>query len=102
TLLGGGLFGQQLQAGALWHGGSLLIIFGVYGVAVWHAYARLAHRGMPQLPDTSRRVFLRNAAVAMVATVGAGSVWRLVYGGDTASATAPVVTTSGLPPTASP
>src|SRR5579859_4807362 len=72
TVLGGGIFGQHLQAGLLWHASSLLIVFGVYGVALWHAYASLVHRAVPALPDPSRRMFLRNAAVAMVATVGAG------------------------------
>jgi DMSO/TMAO reductase YedYZ molybdopterin-dependent catalytic subunit len=101
TVLGGGIFGQYLQAGPVWHGGSLLIVFGVFGIALWHAYAWLAHRAVPAVPDQSRRVFLRNAAVAMVATVGAGSIWRLMYGGDSGSASAPVVV-SGLPAAASP
>jgi DMSO/TMAO reductase YedYZ molybdopterin-dependent catalytic subunit len=101
TLLGGGLFGQHLQAGPVWHGGSLLIVFGVFGVALWHAYGMLAHRALPSLPDTSRREFLRNAAVAMVATVGAGSIWRLMYGGDSGAPTTPVVA-GGLPAAASP
>jgi DMSO/TMAO reductase YedYZ molybdopterin-dependent catalytic subunit len=100
TLLGGGIFGQHLQAGPVWHGGSLLIVFGVYGVALWHAYAALAHRAIPTVPDQSRRVFLRNTAVAMVATVGAGAIWRILYGGDTDTTTAPVVV-SGLPAAAS-
>lgn len=96
TLLGGGIFGQHLQAGPIWHAVSLLIVFGVYGVALWHADAALRHRAMPVVPDSSRRVFLRNAAVAMVATVGAGSIWRLMYGGDTGP-TAPAVPSGALP-----
>src|SRR5579864_3750737 len=95
-LLGGGIFGQYLQAGPIWHAGSLLIVFGVYGVALWHAYAALAHRVLPSVPDASRRVFLRNAAVAMVATIGAGSIWRLAYGGDSGE-TAPAVPSGALP-----
>jgi DMSO/TMAO reductase YedYZ molybdopterin-dependent catalytic subunit len=100
-LLGAGLFGQYLQAGPIWHGVSLLIVFGVYGLALWHTFATLAHRAAPAYPDVSRRVFLRNAAVAMVATVGAGSVWRLVAsgGGAAATSTAPVI--AGVPPAAS-
>lgn len=103
TLLGGGIFGQYLQAGPIWHGGSLLVVFGVYGVALWHAYGWFAHRAEPALPDPSRRVFLRNAAVAMVATVGAGSIWRLVYSGN-GSATEPAapVAVGALPAAASP
>ncbi|MBV9603076.1 MAG: molybdopterin-dependent oxidoreductase [Chloroflexi bacterium] len=87
TLLGAGIFGSALSAGPVWHGLSLLLIFGVYGLALWHTYAWLAHRAMPQLPDTSRRIFLRNAAVAMVATVGLGSLWRLTIGGTVAGGT---------------
>jgi DMSO/TMAO reductase YedYZ molybdopterin-dependent catalytic subunit len=104
-LLGGGIFGQHLQAGPIWHGGSLLVVFGVYGVALWHAYAALAHRAEPALPDPSRRVFLRNVAVALVATVGAGAIWRLVSGGGT-DTTAPAVSgaaaTAASPPNAPP
>ncbi len=106
TLLGAGIFGAQLQAGPIWHGLSLLLVFGVYGVALWHAYALLAHRAMPELPDASRRVFLRNAAVLMVATVGAGTIWRLVMGGNTGagagSEAVPAPVAASLPPTTSP
>lgn len=100
TLLGAGLFGQHLQAGTIWHGGSLLIVFGVFSVALWHAYAALAHRVLPSLPNASRREFLRNAGVAMLATVGAGSIWRVVYGGDSGP-TAPAVVSGALPAAAS-
>jgi DMSO/TMAO reductase YedYZ molybdopterin-dependent catalytic subunit len=99
TLLGAGIFGQQLQAGPIWHALSLLLVFGVYGVTLWHTYALLAHRAMPELPDTSRRVFLRNAAVLMVATVGAGSIWRLAMGGDISTETTPTPVAAGGPPT---
>jgi DMSO/TMAO reductase YedYZ molybdopterin-dependent catalytic subunit len=100
-LLGGGIFGQHLQAGPIWHGGSLLIIFGVYGITLWHAFAALAHRAEPAIPDTSRRVFLRNAAVALVATIGAGAVWRLVSNGDSGASSAPVIA-GAAPAAASP
>jgi DMSO/TMAO reductase YedYZ molybdopterin-dependent catalytic subunit len=104
TLLGAGIFGQYLTAGPIWHAASLLIVFSVYGAALWQAYAMLAHRAMPAIPDVSRRTFLRNVAVAMVATVGAGAVWRLLSGGDTSTvgvsaptAAAPAVAPSGAP-----
>ena len=97
TLLGAGIFGQHLQAGPIWHGLSLLIVVGVYGLALWHAYAALAHRAMPQAPDTSRRLFLRNAAVAMVATLGAGTAFRLLSGGATDIASAPVAASGSVP-----
>ena len=64
TLLGAGIFGQYLEAGPVWHGLSLLIVLGVYGVALWDAYAILAHRAMPALPEMSRRAFLREAIEA--------------------------------------
>jgi len=104
TLLGAGIFGQFLQAGAVWHGGSLLIVFGVYGLVLSVAFKMLAHRVSPEVPDVSRREFLRNVGVAMVATVGAGAVWRLVMGGDLGeSAPPPVAVAPGLlPATASP
>ena len=97
TVLGAGIFGQRLQAGPIWHGASLLVVFGVFGVSLWHAYHALAHRAMPALPDTSRREFLRNAAVAMIATVGLGSVWRFTSG-----AGGPEVRSAQLPAGAAP
>jgi DMSO/TMAO reductase YedYZ molybdopterin-dependent catalytic subunit len=100
-LLGGGIFGQHLQAGPIWHAGSLLIVFGVYGITLWHVFAALAHRAEPAIPDTSRRVFLRNAAVAMVATIGAGAIWRLVSSGESDATTSPVVA-GAAPAAASP
>jgi hypothetical protein len=89
TLLGAGLFGQHLQAGAVWHGISLLVVFGVFGIALFQSYSALVHRAVPAIPDTSRRLFLRNAAVALVATVGAGAIWRTISGGDAVSVPAP-------------
>ena len=104
TLLGGGMFGQHLQAGPIWHGGSLLLIFGVFGVTLFHAYEALAHRAQPAMSVSSRREFLRNAAVAMVATVGVGSVWRLMMGSTSSGPTtsAPVAASATLPPAATP
>jgi DMSO/TMAO reductase YedYZ molybdopterin-dependent catalytic subunit len=109
SLLGVGVFGQQLQAGRsgqAWHGLTLLLVFGVYGVALWHAYALLVHRANADLPDASRRVFLRNAAVAMVATVGAGTIRRLYMsrgaGTGISPEVAPAPPPTGLPPTTSP
>jgi DMSO/TMAO reductase YedYZ molybdopterin-dependent catalytic subunit len=94
TLLGAGLFGQHLQAGAVWHAASLLIVFGVYGLTLWQTFRALVHRAEPAIPDTSRRLFLRNAAVALVATVGAGAIWRIVSGGgETVNVAAPAGTT---------
>jgi DMSO/TMAO reductase YedYZ molybdopterin-dependent catalytic subunit len=101
VILGAGLFGQHLQAGALWHGASLLIVFAVFGIALYHAYAALAHRAVPTLPDTSRRALLRNAAVGLVATVGAGSVWRVLSQEGT-PASAPLVVSGAAAATAVP
>src|ERR1051326_6511116 len=75
TLLGAGIFGQRLQAGPVWHGLTLLLVFAIYGTALWQVFTLLAHRAMPESPSPSRRIFLRNAAVALVATVGVGGAW---------------------------
>jgi DMSO/TMAO reductase YedYZ molybdopterin-dependent catalytic subunit len=105
TILGAGFYGQHLQAGLLWHAASLLIVFGVFGVALYHAYAALVHRALPTVPDLTRRVLLRNAVVAIVATVGAGSLWRLFSGGGAttpepavASGTKPFSAAANPPP----
>ena len=94
VLLGAGVFGQHLQAGAVWHGGSLLVVLGVFGLALYHAYGALAHRAAPTMPDTTRRVLLRNAVVGLVATVGAGSLWRLVSSSGGSEASVPVASTA--------
>jgi DMSO/TMAO reductase YedYZ molybdopterin-dependent catalytic subunit len=90
TILGAGIFGQHLLAGPVWHAASLLIVFGVYGLTLFETYAMLAHRAVPSLPDVTRRTLLRNAVVAAVATIGAGTVWRLLTGVDTGSVGLPV------------
>src|SRR5260370_32196461 len=77
TLLGAGIFGQHLLAGAIWHAASLLIVFGVYGLTLFETYAILAHRAVPTLPDVTRRTLLRNAVVSLVATLGAGTACRV-------------------------
>jgi DMSO/TMAO reductase YedYZ molybdopterin-dependent catalytic subunit len=83
TILGGGVFGQHLQAGPIWHALSLLVVFAVFGVSLYETYGLLARRALPagEPMDVSRRTLLRNAAVAMVATVGLGSAWRVIMGG---------------------
>ena len=92
TVLGAGIFGQHLLAGAVWHAASLLIVFGVYGVALYETYGLLARRALPTLvtPDVTRRTLLRNAAIALAATVGAGTAWRLLTGLDTGSVGPPL------------
>src|SRR5437868_6609187 len=72
TVLGAGIFGQHLLAGPIWHGLSLLIVLGVYGLALYHAYSALVQRAVPARPDLNRRVFLRDLAAALVVTAGAG------------------------------
>src|SRR5919199_915368 len=78
TVLGAGLFGQHLQAGPVWHALSLLIIFGVFGVALYEAYAALERRAVGAPVSATRRTLLRTTALAMMATVGAGGVWRIL------------------------
>jgi DMSO/TMAO reductase YedYZ molybdopterin-dependent catalytic subunit len=94
TVLGAGIFGQHLRAGPVWHALSLLIVFGVFGLALYETYGGLARRAMPSSikvePDVTRRTLLRNAVVALVATVGAGSAWRLITGVDAGTLGAPV------------
>jgi DMSO/TMAO reductase YedYZ molybdopterin-dependent catalytic subunit len=80
TVLGAGIFGQHLQAGPIWHGLSLLIVVGVFGVALYEMYAVLARRAAPDVPNLSRRTLLRNTVVGLVATLGAGSAYRLLAG----------------------
>jgi DMSO/TMAO reductase YedYZ molybdopterin-dependent catalytic subunit len=89
TILGAGIFGQRLQAGPIWHGASLLVVFGVFGLALYETYAALERRALPTPHDTSRRTLLRNAGVALLATVAAGSVWRLFTGIDLGPAPSP-------------
>src|SRR5205085_1929115 len=60
----------------------------------------LEQRALPaqEKLDVSRRELLRNAAVAMVATVGLGTAWRLISGVDSGSgATSAPVAASGAP-----
>jgi DMSO/TMAO reductase YedYZ molybdopterin-dependent catalytic subunit len=94
TLLGAGLFGQALQAGPIWHGLSLLVVFAVFGVALVEIHAALAQRAgaVEDLPDTSRRTLLRNAGAALVGTVVLGSAWRLLSTGfETSGPSTPTV-----------
>jgi DMSO/TMAO reductase YedYZ molybdopterin-dependent catalytic subunit len=85
TVLGAGFFGQHLQAGPIWHGVSLLVVFGVFGLALFQSYAMLARRTLQGAvtPDESRRTLLRSAVVGVVATIATGAVWRLISGNDT-------------------
>jgi DMSO/TMAO reductase YedYZ molybdopterin-dependent catalytic subunit len=84
TVLGAGIFGQHLQAGPIWHGVSLLVVVGVFGLALLESYALLARRAVQVAgtPDPGRRTLLRSAAVAVAATIATGSVWRLMSGAD--------------------
>jgi DMSO/TMAO reductase YedYZ molybdopterin-dependent catalytic subunit len=92
TILGAGIFGQHLQAGPIWHALSLLVVFGVFGLALYETYGALARRAAPSPtePDDTRRTLLRNAVAALVATVGAGSAWRLISGIDPGAVGVPV------------
>src|SRR5438132_5582224 len=88
TLLGAGIFGQHLQAGPIWHGGSLLVVVGVFGVALFETYTLLARRALPAVgspPGEGRRTLLRNAVAAVVATLATGAAWRLMSGTDLSS-----------------
>ena len=84
TVLGAGIFGQHLQAGPIWHGASLLVVVGVFGLALFETYALLARRALHVVgtPDEGRRTLLRSAVVAVAATFATGTVWRLISGVD--------------------
>ena len=99
TVLGAGIFGQNLLAGPIWHATSLLIVCGVFGTALYEAYAYLQRRAMPgETIDTGRRTLLRSAAVALVATLGAGALWRMAFaGGLGGTPTAPVASGGPAP-----
>jgi DMSO/TMAO reductase YedYZ molybdopterin-dependent catalytic subunit len=103
SLFGAGIFGQHLQAGPIWHGLSLLVVVGVFGLALFESYALLARRALQitGTPDETRRTLLRSAVVAVVATLAAGSVWRLISGGGSDS-TGAQPTASGAEVAASP
>jgi DMSO/TMAO reductase YedYZ molybdopterin-dependent catalytic subunit len=107
TVLGAGIFGQHLQAGLIWHGVSLLVVVGVFGLALSESYAMLAGRALQVAgtPDESRRTLLRSAVVGVVATLATGTVWRLISGTDTGTSDAQP-TASGAavaaPPNAAP
>jgi DMSO/TMAO reductase YedYZ molybdopterin-dependent catalytic subunit len=79
-LAGAGPFGARLQAGPVWHGGTLLVLFAVFGLALVEAFAFLSRRarGEPAPADPGRRLMLRRGAVALLAVLGAGALWRLL------------------------
>ncbi|MGI9148169.1 MAG: molybdopterin-dependent oxidoreductase [Chloroflexota bacterium] len=98
TVLGAGVFGQHLQAGPIWHGLSLLVVVGVYGLALFETYGLLAGRALHAAgtPDESRRTLLRSAVAGLLATLATGAAWRLISGvavggSDAAPAAADVV-----------
>src|SRR5579859_5200921 len=86
TVLGAGVFGQHLQAGPIWHGSSLLVVVGVFGLALFETYALLGRRALDNAgaPDARRRTLLRSAVVAVAATFATGTLWRLISGNDAA------------------
>jgi DMSO/TMAO reductase YedYZ molybdopterin-dependent catalytic subunit len=93
TILGAGILGQHLAAGPIWHGISLLIVFAVFGVALYESYAWLERRALHTTStDLDRRLFLRNAAAVLIATFGAGAIWRIMsnVGGGATTASAPI------------
>jgi DMSO/TMAO reductase YedYZ molybdopterin-dependent catalytic subunit len=97
TLLGAGVFGQNLQAGAIWHALSLLVVFVSYGVALVIAHALLSQRA-GAVVDVSRRDMLRSAGAVLVGTFALGGVWRVVSGGGAADeVAAPVAAPAATP-----
>src|SRR5919202_1190851 len=80
TIAGAGVFGSQLQAGPAWHAVTLLGVFAIYGVTLHEVFGLLSQRAAAGVSQ-NRRLLLRNAALALVATLGVGVVWRLLIGG---------------------
>ena len=80
TIAGAGVFGSQLQAGPAWHAITLLGVFAIYGVTLHEVFGLLSQRAAAGVSD-NRRLLLRNAALALVATLGVGVAWRLLIGG---------------------
>lgn len=80
TVLGAGPFGQQLQAGAVWHGATLALQFAVYGVALVFLHRMLARRQESASASSSRRQLLVTAGAALVGVVAVGAAWRLLGG----------------------
>ena len=93
TLLGAGPFGSRLLAGPIWHAATLLGLFGVFGLTLVETTHVLATRAEAAQPDSGRRLLLRNAGIALVATIGVGGVWRLLAG--SLETTQPVTPTAG-------
>jgi len=101
TLLGAGVFGQSLQAGPIWHGLSLLAVFGIFGLALVELHALLARRAevADVEPDTSRRALVRNAGIALVGVVALGGLWRYLSNGfDSGATSAPAVASGARQP----
>ncbi len=96
TLLGAGPFGQHLQAGPIWHGLSLLLVFAAYGVALVNIHALLSQRAAVETVNVSRREMLQTSAATLVGVVALGGLWRVMAGGssDETAAALPVAAPS--------
>ena len=106
TVAGAGLFGQRLSAGPLWHGGSLLALFAVYGLALYQlfqAFERRAQRRLGVVPvDAERRSALWSIGGALVAVGVGGGVWRAVMNGGAGGSAPPEVAAVPVPDAATP
>src|SRR5919205_864687 len=80
TIAGAGPFGSRLQAGVVWHAVTLLGVFAIFGAALHEMFWLLSRRVATRV-SAARRLLLRNAALALVATLGVGVAWRVLIGG---------------------
>lgn len=103
TILGAGIFGQHLQAGPIWHGLSLLLVFAIFGVALVEAHALLTRRVEPaaDVPLAGRRQVLTSAAAAALAVLAGGGIWRVLSGFVPGAGTDALPVASSAPGTAS-
>jgi len=104
TLLGAGIFGSALQAGPIWHGLSLLVVFLIFGVALVEIHALLVRRatGDEVALDGSRRTLLLEAGAALVGVVALGGVWRYMSSGFESSGPDSLPAAAGARPAAVP
>jgi DMSO/TMAO reductase YedYZ molybdopterin-dependent catalytic subunit len=96
TIAGAGVFGSQLQAGVAWHAITLLGVFAIYGATLHEVFWLLRRRDLTSVSQ-NRRLLLRNAAVALVATLGVGVAWRVLIGGKQMGADSESLDVGGSP-----
>lgn len=102
SVAGAGAFGQRLSAGPVWHGGSLLILFGLFAFALHQLFPAFEARARGRSGDTAvdwdRRSLVRSIGSALLAVVVGGGVWRTVNSGGGDGGAVQPVTAGGVAP----